>query len=1776
MSDSDADSDYDCEEISQHIGFNLKDFQNTAVITIQPSEEVYEKWTQIPTEVKQEANLLMKLSAFWLPILLRQDNFGIVVRWAADIHIIDPHDRDHMSLKHLKRIEILEAIFRALERGSVKKPHSKQLFWISKKLNLRSPEVFEDALQFLERTGEPNIRSRVMDLGHQNVRFVVLHLIFTEFAQYLWEMGAKREKTMTELKTQTGEGDKKRSEEMKRKGNDYFQKNQYEDALKFYSKAIKYYPENHKLYGNRALCFIKCNKYLQAVGDGKRATMIKPSWAKGHYRFCEALFLLGKVEMAIEKNVSAQRLCKGNQEGLRELEHQHRKFTGTEEPRDEQIQINDSPDSTDGPDPPESPLPPVKGYTKITPPSSSASPGKPQSLFCGLVVNMPTERVKKENTSAPKAEVSTKPKPNPNPKPSKSEFSAKNGKGDSNPAPKKKSKSKNVQSEDEKVTDSKSDACKEMRSLVQDAHTALTDLRSRNAEQAFSQALALLDTSTPKDFGLSTVDVLLLLYGHASALTEIGQPEELSQAQRLLEKMKSFEERKFQCLVYYAIGKVYVKENRFAVALEQFSDSLQMVKNQITPGKLTWPLTTEIVKETQPDYFKEILESAIELCKFPPIPDAICRHEKCNGHLKTEIYFTDPDFKGFIQIHCCQSCVVEYHISCWKSLKTSTFFEKNEKDFLQEACLTPDCVGKICNIRIYGPTGLVKCKFEADITKPQNPKKPKVNQKCTSLKKLKSKEERRLKRKQHKQSFQNLQTINDEILLQEEDSDTQSQQKAWLLYRDRALLQINQNLELLREEKGLPVSTLTSSLKPWLELDLSRGNKIAGRILNCQQEKLETLGQIVELLLERKNRVWARVLIHLLSDCPETNPKLNNWACQLNDAGLNAAKSFIDRNAEHLEQLDLALLLNFGPLQELIIEKLGTRPELFSSIGLTVTEYLKQAPPHDMRLFIWTLEEHRDEYESCHTILDEYFDMMDGHCSVLKKSDENNSPMKAKSRGRKKKPKEPKGVIVLSGMRGVTPRDEWDQDFFEEDSLSFLHPVDQFGVPSYLREQVDDFEEQYNSTRQQNHFKKILDNNPDQTKETLYDYFAQILEEHGPLVAEDPLLVGEVENFPPVAQLKIQESGGFENFLLESLRFIKIGRCIGLAKHAVSLQHAEHGSSLDDLDDLGDPDTNSSPADLVTAYDPEITNYLNNYSSAETEVYPVLPNPYALSSAFDPFSFWTNSKDLDSQQHGLYLPNVYKMLYPNGYDENVSLWETDSSSGGIASVTREERFLMKDEAVQTCPETMRSVAVNTEPHEPFEKCHGDIHKKEKSNKELKEKIDEMTNGSNKVNLRHKEEINLIEEETRKINVNIQMTNKELSLLQQKLEEEVRKDQKEKKANQEVLKSLKLEIEQLVMEQGSLTLNIRAKKTSYEGKQSNFSELSNQVAAEKMSLEDEIKRCKVLFKSANRRSRTAKLLIMESSRDQGLYGLYRELADAKALLTKLDEMVHRFPSQELETTRKSCRGNVQDVEKKISTAETQYKEHMEKVKNGIEPRSVNNTKQPVPPVKPLLVAAKEVTHQSSAAASHRSSPLSQQSAPAAAAAEVPAAPPQKQHKYPTRTLEPPHSTVFEKAMERLSTIFPDYTRSDLMKFAQELRSSSGGSLNSMTLQGVVGGVTQLILDHQEKLISARSNAMGRGSPAHRATPPLVNQPPVWQQLGSHKVSHFNALNVEDPCIICHDDMSPDDMCVLECRHSFHKECIKSWLKEQSTCPTCRDHTLLPDEFPVLPGRRRQAP
>ena len=46
-----------------------------------------------------------------------------------------------------------------------------------------------------------------------------------------------------------------------------------------------------------------------------------------------------------------------------------------------------------------------------------------------------------------------------------------------------------------------------------------------------------------------------------------------------------------------------------------------------------------------------------------------------------------------------------------------------------------------------------------------------------------------------------------------------------------------------------------------------------------------------------------------------------------------------------------------------------------------------------------------------------------------------------------------------------------------------------------------------------------------------------------------------------------------------------------------------------------------------------------------------------------------------------------------------------------------------------------------------------------------------------------------------------------------------------------------------------------------------------------------------------------------------------------------------------------------------------------------------------------------------------------------------------------------------------------------------------------------------------------------------------------------------------CIICHDNISFENLVILRCNHYYHKECIKKWLRIHMICPVCRaDYNL----------------
>ncbi|NXY38336.1 TTC3 ligase, partial [Pomatorhinus ruficollis] len=105
-----------------------------------------------------------------------------------------------------------------------------------------------------------------------------------------------------------------------------------------------------------------------------------------------------------------------------------------------------------------------------------------------------------------------------------------------------------------------------------------------------------------------------------------------------------------------------------------------------------------------------------------------------------------------------------------------------------------------------------------------------------------------------------------------------------------------------------------------------------------------------------------------------------------------------------------------------------------------------------------------------------------------------------------------------------------------------------FAIPEDLQEQLEEFEALYNVSSSNSYQINNNNNNPDPISESLYDYFSQILDQHGPLEINNKLLVGEYENFPEETRKVVEDEGGLEPFLLKSFRFIMVDNLIGLRK----------------------------------------------------------------------------------------------------------------------------------------------------------------------------------------------------------------------------------------------------------------------------------------------------------------------------------------------------------------------------------------------------------------------------------------------------------------------------------------------------------------------------------------------------------------------------------------------------------------------------------------------------
>jgi len=98
--------------------------------------------------------------------------------------------------------------------------------------------------------------------------------------------------------------------DLKDQGNKYFNANKFDSAIESYSKAIALNPNVPTYYTNRALCYMKNNRWAQAVQDARAALDRESGLVKGHFYLGTSLLEMDKLDEAIKHLQTAFELAK--------------------------------------------------------------------------------------------------------------------------------------------------------------------------------------------------------------------------------------------------------------------------------------------------------------------------------------------------------------------------------------------------------------------------------------------------------------------------------------------------------------------------------------------------------------------------------------------------------------------------------------------------------------------------------------------------------------------------------------------------------------------------------------------------------------------------------------------------------------------------------------------------------------------------------------------------------------------------------------------------------------------------------------------------------------------------------------------------------------------------------------------------------------------------------------------------------------------------------------------------------------------------------------------------------------------------------------------------------------------------------------------------------------------------------------------------------------------------------------------------------------------------
>ncbi|XP_077627923.1 E3 ubiquitin-protein ligase DZIP3 isoform X2 [Crocuta crocuta] len=419
-----------------------------------------------------------------------------------------------------------------------------------------------------------------------------------------------------------------------------------------------------------------------------------------------------------------------------------------------------------------------------------------------------------------------------------------------------------------------------------------------------------------------------------------------------------------------------------------------------------------------------------------------------------------------------------------------------------------------------------------------------------------------------------------------------------------------------------------------------------------------------------------------------------------------------------------------------------------------------------------------------------------------------------------------------------------------------------------------------------------------------------------------------------------------------------------------------------------------------------------------------------------------------------------------------------------------------------------------------------------------------------------------------------------------------------KKKDKIIASLNQQVAFGVNKVSKLQRQSHAKDNEIKNLKEQLSMKRSQWEMEKHNLESTIKTYLNKLNAETSRALTAEVYFLQCRRDFGLLHLEQTEKECLSQLARVTHMAaSNLESLQLKAAVESWNAIVTDVRNKIAFLRTQYNEQINKVKQGFALSTLPPIQLPPPPPNPEILMQQFLGR-----------PLVKESffRPILTVPQMPAVCPgvisaPGQPRAPLMTgiawtvpapvgeaMPPPSAGLgsdppmmnWERIIDRLKTAFPQQTRKELTDFLRKLKDIHGKSLSGLTFDEIVYKISQFI-------DPKRSQSQGKSVPngncvSPSLTPPQSNasQPPkpAWRPLSSQGPATWEGANnldeeedEEEPCVICHENLSPENLSVLPCAHKFHSQCIRPWLMQQGTCPTCRLHVLLPEEFPGHPGR-----